>query len=105
MSRKTNTETQKNYKSHEKQGHLKESYWIKHPELRPAKENDSKEKGSKEENKDRSSILYSTNDYKKDDYSFIIDSGASDHFTHRREWLKDFKTVSQAKYIANRESV
>ena len=105
MSRKAKTNTQKNYKSCKKQGHLEESCWIKHPELRPAKENDSKEKGSKKENKDRSSILYSTNDYKKDDYSFIIDSGASDHFTHRREWLKDFKTASKAIYIANRESV
>jgi hypothetical protein len=90
---------QKYCKFCKKNGHIEENCFLKHPELKQQKQSSIDIK-----NKDRSSILY-INKEEYNQYSFVIDLGASEHYTSYKEWLKDYTNKSKIIYIANRESL
>jgi hypothetical protein len=93
----------KRYCSHcKKQGHTQEYCWVKNPELKNSNTKPILNKASREN--ENSSILYS-NEFKITKNSFIIDSGASDHYTPYREWLRNYTEFSKPIYIANGEAI
>ena len=82
-----------------KQGHLETECYRKHPELMPNRNTPKKAK-DEDDNKDRSSLLLSKGESTKD-LSFIIDSGATEHWTPYKEWLQGYKTEKKTIYLAN----
>jgi hypothetical protein len=97
-----------------KSGHIEESCFKKYPELAPKRASNSnnkqynfKEQKSLKNNESkgsRSSLLYSSENINKKT-SFIIDSGASEHYTPYKDWLDDYIEFKKPIYIANNQSM
>jgi hypothetical protein len=102
------------YKFCKKSGHIKENCFRKFPESMPnralkkdIKQNYQKEQKSlkKNENKgSRDTLLYSNENINKRN-SFIINSGASEHYTLYRDWLDNYIELKKPIYIANSQSI
>ena len=78
-----------------KRGHLEQECFKKYPELRP-----NTAAKDKENNKDRSSLLYTSTNKITKSY-FILDSGATEHWTQHREWLYNYSPETKKVYLAN----
>ena len=90
-----------------KTGHIEEKCWLKYPELKPKAKNAKKSEPNKAE-KNRSSILIASNSNIEPNrglYNFILDSGASEHWTPYREWLKDYIVDKKTIYLANNTEI
>jgi hypothetical protein len=89
-------------------GHLEQQCFKKNPELAPDKPR-NQEGNKKEINKDRSSLLYTSTTTIHPHYSrpteigpyFILDSGATEHWTPNKEWLEDYTPERKTVYLAN----
>ena len=92
-----------------KTGHLEAECWQKHPELRlkwkKAEQRPRKEPNKAEKN--RSSILIASNP-NIEAYSglyYILDSGATEHWTPYKEQLKDYIVDRKTIYLANNTEI
>jgi gag-polypeptide of LTR copia-type len=111
---RNNRKTTKFCKFCKKSGHIEESCFKKYPELAPKRASNSdnkhfikkEQKASKsdESKGSRSTLLYSNESINKKT-SFIIDSGASEHYTPYKDWLDDYIEFKKPIYIANNQSI
>jgi hypothetical protein len=103
-----NKANRKHCKYCNKLGHLEQQCFKKNPELAPDKPR-NQEGNKKEINKDRSSLLYTSTTTIHPNYSrpteigpyFILDSGATEHWTPNKEWLEDYTPERKTVYLAN----
>lgn len=70
-----------------KKGHLEAKCYKKHPELKPT-------------NNSSAVMTASMLTPIKNQYNWIVDSGASEHFTNQKEWLENYQTVDNLTVTA-----
>ena len=85
-----------------KKGHIEPKCYIKYPELKKTRFNKSNKKDKTSSNKETSKksesskvIMSAFSSIKgSSNYDFILDSGATEHYTPIKEWLIDYKIIS-----------
>ena len=85
-----------------KKGHIEPKCYIKYPELKKTRFNKPSKKDKTSSNKETSkksesskAIMSAFSSIKgSSNYDFILDSGATEHYTPIKEWLIDYKIIS-----------
>ncbi|TVY12516.1 Retrovirus-related Pol polyprotein from transposon TNT 1-94, partial [Lachnellula arida] len=96
-----------------REGHIDTKCWIKHPELRQNYKRNKSENNNSEKTESTKAVMI-TLAYKglneqgtsNNKSKLILDSGASEHYTFNKDWLLDYKSVSNKSIrIANGHSL
>ncbi|TVY22171.1 Retrovirus-related Pol polyprotein from transposon TNT 1-94 [Lachnellula hyalina] len=92
-----------------KKGHIEAKCWIKYPELKQNKNNNKASEKTESTKTVMMSLVYNGINNKEANINktkLVLDSGASEHYTFNKDWLLNYKSVSNKSIrIANSYSL